>query len=118
MFMQSNNFSSSEGVLKLNQLEALKSLTMLLVREINSLEETEANLEKNIESENPICLFQELERIEVKMVRCALIRSMGNQTKAAQLLGMKITTLNAKIKRYKIDLTKLNGNGEKNAHTF
>jgi len=38
MFMQSNNFSSSEGILKQNQLEALKSLSLLLVREINSLE--------------------------------------------------------------------------------
>ena len=108
--MQSNNFANSEEILKRNQLEALKSLSMLLVREINSLDQTEEILEKEIERENPICLYQELERIEAKMIRCALIRSMGNQTKASQLLGIKTTTLNAKIKRHKIDLVQLNGN--------
>ena len=102
--MQFNDFSGNEGVLKRNQLEALKSLSMLLVREINSLEETETALENKIQSENSICLNCEMERIELKIIRAALIRSMGNQTRAAQLLGIKITTLNAKIKRYKIDL--------------
>ncbi|MDQ3063411.1 MAG: hypothetical protein M3R14_11225 [Acidobacteriota bacterium] len=105
--MQSNNFGSSEGILKQNQLEALKSLSLLLVREINSLEETSATLEKEIEDEKPISLFEELRHFEVKMIRCALIRSMGKQTKAAKLLGLKVTTLNVKIKRYKIDLAEL-----------
>ena len=108
--MQSNNFGNSEESLKRNQLEALKSLSMLLVREINSLDETEEILERQIERENSICLSRELERIEAKMIRCALIRAMGKQTKAAYLLGVKLTTLNAKIKRYKIDLTELSEN--------
>lgn len=107
MFMQSNNFSSSEGIWKHNQLEALKSLSLLLVREINSLDETRETLEKEIENEKPICLLKELERFEAHMIRCALIRSMGKQTTAAKLLGLKITTLNTKIKRYKINLTEL-----------
>ena len=105
--MQFNDFSSNEGVLKQNQLEALKSLSMLLVREINALEETETSLIKKVQSENSICLNCEMERIEVRIIRAALIRSMGSQTKAAQRLGIKITTLNAKIKRYKIDLTQV-----------
>jgi len=105
--MQFNNFGNSEGILKQNQLEALKSLSMLLVREINSLEETEMSLEREIESEKPICLPRQIERFEAHMIRCALIRSMGKQTKAAKLLGMKVTTLNMKIKRHRIDLTEL-----------
>lgn len=105
--MQFNNSGSSEGILKQNQLEALKSLSLLLVREINSLDETQTALEKEIENEKPICLLKELERFEANMIRCALIRSMGNQTKAAVLLGMKVTTLNMKIKRYRIDLIQL-----------
>ncbi|MDQ3714213.1 MAG: hypothetical protein M3388_18630 [Acidobacteriota bacterium] len=105
--MHFNNSGSSEGILKQNQLEALKSLSLLLVREINSLDETQKTLEKEIESEKPICLLKELERFEAHMIRCALIRSMGKQTKAAVLLGMKTTTLNMKIRRYKIDLTEL-----------
>ena len=108
--MQFNEFSGNEGVLKQNQLEALRTLSMLLVREINSLEETEKFLEQKIQDDNTICLTCELERIEVRMIRCALIRSMGNQTKASQLLGIKLTTLNAKIKRYKIDLVQKDRN--------
>lgn len=102
--MQTTNFSNSKGVLKQNQLEALKSLSMLLLREINSLEETEAILENKIKRGSPISLNEELERIEAKIIRCALIRTMGVQIKAAKLLGMKFSTLNTKIKRYKIEL--------------
>ncbi|HEX9929020.1 MAG TPA: helix-turn-helix domain-containing protein [Pyrinomonadaceae bacterium] len=105
--MQFYNSGSSEDILKQNQLEALKSLSLLLVREINSLDETQTALEKQIESEKPICLLKEIERFEANMIRCALIRSMGKQNKAAALLGLKVTTLNMKIKRYKIDLSKM-----------
>ena len=62
-------------------------------------------MEKEIENGKPFCLLEEMQRIEINMIRCALIRSMGNQTKAAKLLGVKLNTLNTKIKRYKIDLT-------------
>ncbi|HEX8263942.1 MAG TPA: helix-turn-helix domain-containing protein [Pyrinomonadaceae bacterium] len=105
--MQFYNSGSTEDILKQNQLEALKSLSLLLVREINSLDETQTALEKQIESEKPICLLKEIERFEANMIRCALIRSMGKQNKAAALLGLKVTTLNMKIKRYKIDLSKM-----------
>ena len=104
MFQQSNN-SISEEILKQNQLEALKSLSLLLVREINSLEERQTTSENEIESEKSISLLKELQRFEVNMIRCALIRSMGKQNKAAKLLGLNTTTLHAKIRRYKIDLT-------------
>jgi len=105
MFQQSNNFNISEKILKQNQLEALKSLSLLLVREINSLDERQTTLEKEIKSEKSICLLKELQRFEANMIRCAMIRSMGKQTKAAKLLGLNTTTFHAKIRRYKIDLT-------------
>ena len=105
MLMQSTNFGDSEGILKQNQLEALKSLSQLLLREINSLDGMQATLENEIESDKPIRLLDEVQRFEVNMIRCALIRSMGNQTRAAKLLGLKITTLHSKIRRYKIELT-------------
>ena len=53
----------TKAFLKQNQLEALKSLSMLLVREINSLEETETALVEKVQSENSICLSCEMERI-------------------------------------------------------
>jgi transcriptional regulator with GAF, ATPase, and Fis domain len=94
--------------LKRNQLETLKYLSKLLVQEIIFLEQRQASLEKKIKSEKPICLLTELQRFESNMIRCALIRSMGNQTNAAKLLGLKINTLSYKIKRYKINLTNVN----------
>jgi DNA-binding NtrC family response regulator len=36
------------------------------------------------------------------VIRAALEKTGGNQARAARLLGIKHTTLNAKIKRYKI----------------
>lgn len=97
--------NNSEALLQKSQFEALKSLSLLLIREINSLRDEQAKLEQEIESEKPISLAQELQRFEVNMIRCALIRSMGRQNKAAYLLGLKITTLSEKIRRYNIDLT-------------
>ncbi|HET9532389.1 MAG TPA: sigma 54-interacting transcriptional regulator [Blastocatellia bacterium] len=51
-----------------------------------------------------INLAQELERIEIKLLRAALKQSHGVQYKAAQLLGLKPTTLNMKLSRYGIDV--------------
>lgn len=105
MLAQLDNTRNPESTLKRNQLEALKSLSLLLLREINSLGEMQSNLEKEIESKQPISLLDEVQHFEVRMIRCALIRSMGSQTKAAKLLGLKLTTFHTKLKRYKIDLT-------------
>jgi two-component system response regulator PilR (NtrC family) len=51
-----------------------------------------------------INLADELERIEVKLLRAALKQAHGVQYKAAQLLGLKPTTLNMKLSRYGIDV--------------
>lgn len=105
MDQQSNNSNNSVSVLEHNRFEAVKYLSMLLAQEINSFEQGQTAPESKIENEKPICLLEEIQRFEINMIRCALIRSMGNQTKAAKLLGIKTNTLNMKIKRYKIDLT-------------
>ena len=105
MLQQSNDFNATEKVLKQNQLEALKSLSLLLAREISSLQESQTTLEQEIAGEKSIDLLKESQRFEASMIRCALIRSMGKQNKAAKLLGLNATTLHAKIRRYKIDLT-------------
>jgi transcriptional regulator with GAF, ATPase, and Fis domain len=41
-------------------------------------------------------------QFEVNLIRTALGRTSGSQIRAARLLGLKPTTLNAKIKRYNI----------------
>ena len=48
------------------------------------------------------CFSDEVRQFEVSLIRTALGRTSGSQTRAAKLLGLKPTTLNAKIKRYGI----------------
>lgn len=53
-----------------------------------------------------INLALELRRIEIDFIKLALKQCRGKQIDAANLLGMNATTLNSKIKRYKIDISK------------
>jgi DNA-binding NtrC family response regulator len=50
-------------------------------------------------------LDEEVKQFEMNLIRTALGRTAGSQTRAAKLLGLKLTTLNAKIKRYHITPT-------------
>ena len=50
-----------------------------------------------------IDFFAEVSRFEVQMITQALRLARGSQIKAARLLGLNATTLNSKIKAYKID---------------
>jgi hypothetical protein len=43
-----------------------------------------------------------VQRFEIDLISAALERTRGNQSRAARLLGIKHTTLNAKLKRYQI----------------
>lgn len=43
---------------------------------------------------------KEVRRLEIRLIKRALEETNGNQVSAARLLGLKVTTLNAKIKRY------------------
>jgi DNA-binding NtrC family response regulator len=47
-------------------------------------------------------LYDEVRRFEIHLIRNALSQTRGHQKRAARLLGVKATTLNAKLKRYKI----------------
>ena len=47
-------------------------------------------------------LHAEVQRFETEIIRDALKKTGGHQRRAARLLGVKVSTLNAKIKRYKI----------------
>lgn len=53
-----------------------------------------------------IDLEEEVKVFEIKLMERALERVGGNQRLAAQLLNLKNTTLNAKIKRYSIHCRK------------
>jgi DNA-binding NtrC family response regulator len=80
-----------------NRLTTLREVALTLLREVESLRVSQpANTKRGVQ------LHSEVRRFEVDLIRSALGRTGGNQTRAAELLGVKITTLNTKIKRYKI----------------
>ena len=81
-----------------NRLNTLREVALTLLREVESLRVSQSD-----NSKRRVKLHDEVQRFEVDLIRSALGRTGGNQTRAAQLLGVKITTLNTKIKRYKIE---------------
>ena len=82
-----------------NRLTALREVALTLLREVESLRITEpVNLSRKVR------LCDEVQRFEVDLICSALSRTAGNQTRAARLLGVHLTTLNSKIKRYKIPI--------------
>jgi DNA-binding NtrC family response regulator len=57
-------------------------------------------------------LQQQVHEFEAALIRNALARTSGRQRQAARLLGVKASTLNAKIKRHRIDLADNNESNE------
>ena len=87
------------------QLNALKSLASEILKRIESIENIENNI-CHLVNEDGLHLDEILERFEKDLICIALIRTGGVQIKAARLLGVKLTTLNTKIKRFKIEVDK------------
>lgn len=52
-----------------------------------------------------VSFYEEIANFEMELIRQALIHTQGNQRAAARLLGLKTTTLNTKVKSYKLNLT-------------
>ncbi|HKR58389.1 MAG TPA: helix-turn-helix domain-containing protein [Pyrinomonadaceae bacterium] len=81
------------------RISSLKILALSLLKRIESLEE-----QSSVETLTDLDLQAEVRCFEAELIRNALIRTGGRQRRAAHLLGMKVTTLNSKIKRYQITL--------------
>lgn len=88
----------------------IKALATSLVKEIDNLKIEEEFDEQTQNFDFP----RRVRDYEIKLIRAALVRTRGNQTKAARLLGLKLTTLNTKIKSYGVELFKLNEEPSKN----
>lgn len=83
------------------EVEDLKLLIIAMWREVGAME-------RKGPAASPVAPIafdfqREVRRFESDLIRCALIRTGGRQRRAARLLGIKAATLNAKIKRYRID---------------
>ena len=90
--------SSESETARHNKIEALRTLTRALLKEIDALSESSP-----LESGSEVNLSDEVHRFEADLIRCALIRTGGRQRRAARLLNTKVATLNAKIKRYNLN---------------
>lgn len=90
--------SSESESARHNKIEALRTLTRALLKEIDALAEGSP-----LESGSTVNLSDEVHRFEADLIRCALIRTGGRQRRAARLLNTKVATLNAKIKRYNLN---------------
>jgi DNA-binding NtrC family response regulator len=105
-----------EPVQSARHLEFLKTLTLLLLQEIenladippsNSSEETptvnsRADAADNELRNGSIDLSDQVRQFEIALICDALLECEGNQTRTAKKLRMKNSTLHAKIRRYKI----------------
>jgi len=84
-----------EAVLE-HRLKALRDVALSLLSEVESLDARPRG-RRNLK------LHEEVQQFEIDLIRIALDRTSGSQTQAAKLLGVKLTTLNTKIKRYGIE---------------
>jgi DNA-binding NtrC family response regulator len=84
-------------------ISLIRSLATTLLSEIDSLGES-----GSLVSQNGSLVLSELVRdFEIKLIRTALLKTGGNQRRAASLLGVKNTTLHNKIKMYGIEAVKI-----------
>jgi DNA-binding protein Fis len=58
---------------------------------------------QRIDVSKGIDFYGEVERFEMALIKLALDQTSGNQARAAELLGLRATTLNSKIKLYSIE---------------
>lgn len=79
------------------KLKTLKELTLALLQEVESLKGN-----GSFDSRPSVNFAEEVRRFETDLIRWALMHTGGHQRRAARMLNLKVTTLNAKIKRYGI----------------
>jgi DNA-binding NtrC family response regulator len=87
-----------------NRIQQLVQLARALTSEIESLRTELSSVQRQPGQidldKDGIDFYQEIERYEIDLIEGALDLCDGNQARAAKLLQMKSTTLNAKIKHY------------------
>ena len=80
------------------KITSLRENAFALIKEIRELGSVSfTDISRGID------LPEEIRRLEIRLIERALEETNGHQVNAARLLGLKVTTLNAKIKRYGLD---------------
>ncbi len=79
------------------KLQVLKEIAIALIEEVEALE-----FVRSVNLRRGISLPEEIRHFEIHLIQSALERTGGHQTRAAQLLGINLTTLHNKLKRLEI----------------
>lgn len=93
------------------KINLLRELTTALAEQVQSL-----NVPQPINIQSGINLHDEVRRFEIDMIKSALQYTNGHQRAAARLLGLKPTTLNAKLKLYKITFKQFDYSSDANGN--
>lgn len=96
---------------KAENIDFMKHLILALLREVETLRKA-----PGVDVNHNLNFYDEIQRFETDLIRRALERTGGNQTRAARLLGIKLTTLNHKIKRYNIKSPSYISNSDISSH--
>jgi DNA-binding NtrC family response regulator len=92
---RSNGLAGNTYVMK---IKFMQELARALTEQVSSLEQP-----RPLDISQGIKLSEEMRRYEMEIIQSALRYTGGNQRAAARLLGLKATTLNAKIKHYDME---------------
>ena len=83
-----------------------KARSLLIASELQLLHDNwslaECFTDRELIVSGRVDFYAEVKRFEISLIRRVLAGTAGNQTIAARILGLKGTTLNAKIRKYRI----------------
>ena len=97
MLHNSDQGGSNVGVILNQRLKTLRELATTLLSEVEEMARV-----RPPDLKSGINIHEEVRRYEIELIERALRLTNGNQARAAHLLDIKTTTLNSKIKRYKL----------------
>ena len=82
--------------------QVLKGVALALISEGGGQEREPASGAEPPDAPAEMSFYEEVRRFEIGLITRALRRAHGRQNVAARLLGLKATTLNAKMKQYQM----------------
>jgi DNA-binding NtrC family response regulator len=81
------------------KIEVLKSIARALESKADNPTDV-----LDFDGKRGVKFYEEVTNFEIELIKQALACTKGNQRAAARLLGLKITTLNSKVKAYNLRL--------------
>ena len=82
--------------------QVLKNVAQALISEGATQAREPASGAERPDAPAEMSFYEEVRRFEIGLITRALQRAHGKQKEAARLLGLKATTLNAKMKQYQM----------------